>query len=102
LAGIIPVGSNMNNPSQEIYSEVPSMVDSPIGGPGTSGYAELGGEGPSDPEDVGEIDPISKIRQEAEAGAESPEGAQAALTNILALLDDFEKMNSEEETNDFE
>ncbi len=90
LAGVIAVGSNMNNPSFEPNAGANSTVDDPTGGQGSSGYAVTGDDG------EGEIDPIAKIREEAKAGTESPEAAQSALLNILALLDDFDKINGEE------
>lgn len=77
LAGI---SSNMNNPSQETYSEVPSTADSPTGGPGTKGYDELG--------DNEEMDVLDKIREVAQRGRESPEESQHACEEILSLLDD--------------
>ena len=47
LAG---VSSNMNNPSQEPYTEIPSAAEDPTGSAaGTSGYDELGDAGEGDP-----------------------------------------------------
>lgn len=84
LAGI---SSNMNNPSQETYSEVPSTADSPTGGPGTKGYDELG--------DNEEMDVLDKIREVAQRGSESPEESQHACEEILSLLKDEDERNEE-------
>lgn len=89
LAGVIAVGSNMNNPSFEPNAGANSTVDDPTGGQGSSGYAETG--------DDGEMDPIAKMKAEVEKGKESPEAAMAALDSISTMLDDFERMNSDED-----
>ncbi len=94
LAGVIGVGSNMNNPSFEPMTGVPNSVEDPTGGQGSMGYAELG--------DSGTEDPISKMRAEAEKGKESPEAAMAAVENILLMLDEFDKLNTDEDEDDDE
>lgn len=80
LAGI---SSNMSNPSQEPYTEIPASAESPTDAPGTKGYDELG--------DSGEMDTIEKIRDEARRGVDVPEEAHMCCERILMLI---EKDNS--------
>jgi len=80
LAGI---GANMNNPSQEPYSEVPTTAEDPTGGPGTAGYAEIGDAGC-------EENPLDKIKELVEKGAEDPDAAMAACREIMHLLSGIE------------
>ena len=78
LAGVIAVGSNMNNPSQEPYTEVPSAEDR-TGGPGSAGYDVVG--------DEGETDTLTRIEEEARKGVENPDDAARCCEVILGLLD---------------
>lgn len=86
LAGI---GSNMNNPSQEPYSEIPAASEDPTGAPGTEGFDELG--------DSGEMSAMERIREEAQRGADNPEEAQKCCETILMLIEPDEEMNDERE-----
>lgn len=88
LAGI---SSNMNNPSQEPYTEIPASAESPTDAPGTEGYDELG--------DSEEMDPIAEMRRLAERGAESPEEAVMAIEAIQAILDKMERIEDKDEDN---
>ena len=86
LAG---VSSNMNNPSQEPYTEIGS-AEEPVNDGGINGQQDLGGSGE-------EMDTIGRIKDEAERGLESPEAAQAACETILGLLDTDEDEDNGEE-----
>ena len=83
LAGI---SSNMNNPSQEPYQDIPPSVDSPTGSSaGTKGYDQLG--------DDGEMDLMDKIKEIAGRGAEK---GHEECQEILDLLGDEEEHDGEE------
>jgi len=85
LAGL---GSNMSNPSQEPYSEIPSAAENPIGAGGSAGYDEVGDVDDSE-------DPMLKIKGLAEKGMENPEEAVASCQEILDLLNGFEETENE-------
>ncbi len=89
LAGVIPVGSNMNNPSFEPNAGATWTTDDATGGQGSAGYAVPGDEGTKDP--------ITRMREEAQKGTESPEAAMAAVESILMMLDEFDKVNRQEQ-----
>lgn len=89
LAGVIGMSSNMNNPSQEPYTEIGS-ADEPTDNGGINGQDDLGGSGE-------EMDTIGRIKEEAEKGMESPEAAMAACETILSLLDTDEEEDGGEE-----
>jgi hypothetical protein len=78
LAGVIAVGGNMNNPSQEPYTEVPSSED-PTGGPGTAGFDVVGDEDGTDT--------LTRIKEEAQKGVDNPDEASRCCEMILGLLD---------------
>lgn len=78
LAGI---ASNMNNPSQEPYTEIPSSDEEP------SAMSDVGDEQP---------DILEQVREIAERGMEG-EDAREALTQILHLLSGEENGGEEEE-----
>ena len=94
LAG---VSSNMNNPSQQPYTEIPGS-DGPLGAGGSKGYQELGGDG----EDFSRDDDvlldrtiekmIPRIKEAAFRGmsAESKEEAHDAFREILDALGEGE------------